>query len=120
MPLTLIRLVLALLLAPVPSTAAREGSKTDARQLCHRSLFYGNDAFRFINEEGLKQPGRYQILPVAAQHYLTDEEVKAKSPNFLFEELRTQLAQEPIKFRLLLQLPNSGESHGRCVHCLAG
>jgi catalase len=71
--------------------------------------FYGDDAFRFVNEKGLKQAVRYQILPVAGQHYLTEAEAKAKSPNFLFEELRTHLAQEPAKFRLLVQLPNSGD-----------
>ncbi len=71
--------------------------------------FYGNTSFLFVNKKGLKQVGRYQILPVAGQHYLTDAEAKAKSSNFLSEELRTHLAQEPVKFRVLLQLPSSGD-----------
>lgn len=71
--------------------------------------FYGDDTFLFVNKEGRKQAVRYQILPVAGEHYLTDAEAKAKSANFLFEELRTHLAQEPVRFRLLVQLPNSGD-----------
>jgi len=35
---------------------------------------------------------------------------KSKTPNFLIEELKTHLAQEPVKFRLLLQLPNPGDA----------
>ena len=69
-----------------------------------------NQGLRLIRtEEGLKQAGRYQILPVAGQHYVTDEEATAKSPDFLVEELRTHFAQEPIKFRLQVQLPNPGD-----------
>lgn len=71
--------------------------------------FYGDDTFFFVNNKGVKQAVRYQILPVAGQHYLTEAEAKAKSPNFLFEEIRTHLTQEPAKFQLLVQLPNSGD-----------
>lgn len=71
--------------------------------------YYGDDTFLLVNKKGPKQAVRYQILPVAGQHYLTDSEAKLKSPNFLFEELRTHLAQEPVKFRFLIQLPNSGD-----------
>jgi catalase len=71
--------------------------------------FFGNNAFRFVNEKGQKQIGRYRIVPVAGPHYLDDAAAKAKSPNFLFEELKTRLAQAPAKFRLLLQLPEPGD-----------
>ena len=72
--------------------------------------FFGNNAFVFINQKGVKQVGRYQILPVAGQHYVSDAEGKTKTPNFLIEELGTRLAQEPVKFRLVLQLPNPGDA----------
>jgi catalase len=71
--------------------------------------FYGNHAFRFVNAKGQKQIGRYRIVPVAGARYLDDAEAKAKSPDFLFDELKTRLAQEPAKFRLLLQLPEPGD-----------
>jgi catalase len=72
--------------------------------------FFGNNAWIFINQQGVKQAGRYQILPVAGQHYVSDADGKSKTPNFLIEELETHLAEEPVKFRLLLQLPNPGDA----------
>jgi catalase len=72
--------------------------------------FYGNNAFVFVNKSGAKQPVRYQILPVAGKHYLSDADAKAKSPDFLFEELRSRLPKEPAKFRLVVQLPAAGDT----------
>ena len=71
--------------------------------------FFGNNAFLFVNKEGVKQAGRYQIRPVAGQNYVPDAEAKSKSPNFLVDELRTHLAHGTIQFRLLVQLPNPGD-----------
>jgi catalase len=66
--------------------------------------FYGNNAFQFVNTSGQKQPGRYQIVPVAGTQYLDDAAAKAKSPNFLAEDLKIRLTQASVNFRLLLQL----------------
>jgi catalase len=71
--------------------------------------FYANNAFVFVNKAGVKQAARYQILPVAGQQYLSDGDAKAKDPSFLSAELRTHLAQGPVKFRLVLQLPGAGD-----------
>ena len=71
--------------------------------------YYGNDAFLFVNAEGKKQAGRYFIIPVAGQHYLDDATAKAKTPNFLMEELTARLKKEPAKFRLLVQLAEPGD-----------
>jgi catalase len=71
--------------------------------------YFSNDAFVFVNKEGVKQAGRYKILPVAGQHDLSDAEAKAKSANFLGEELATRLKAGPIKFSLVVQLPNPGD-----------
>ena len=71
--------------------------------------FFSNDAFIFVNQDGVKQAGRYKIIPVAGQHNLSDAEAKTKSPDFLVEELKTRLATGPIKFRLIVQLPNAGD-----------
>jgi catalase len=72
--------------------------------------FFANDAFVFVNQAGVKQPFRYQILPVAGQHYLSAADAKAKAPDFLIEELKTRLANGPVKFRLVAQLPNAGDA----------
>jgi len=72
--------------------------------------FFGNNAFVFIDQKGVKQAGRYQILPVDGQHYISDADGKTNPPDFLITELKTRLAQKPVKFRLLLQLPNPGDA----------
>jgi catalase len=71
--------------------------------------FYGNNAFVFVNAAGTKQAGRYQILPVAGEHYLSAAEAKAAAPNFLPDELRARLRAGQVKFRLVVQLPNAGD-----------
>ncbi|MEO8660517.1 MAG: catalase family peroxidase [Bryobacteraceae bacterium] len=71
--------------------------------------FYANNAFIFINTEGQKQAGRYQIIPVGGAQYLDDATAKGKSPNFLSEELPGRLAAASFQFRLVLQLPNPGD-----------
>ncbi len=72
--------------------------------------FFSNDAFVFVNKSGVKQPGRYQILPVAGQRKLSEDETKTKSANYLIEDLKTRLASAPVQFRLIVQLPNPGDS----------
>ena len=72
--------------------------------------FFSNNAFIFVNKDGVKQAGRYKIFPVAGRLDLSDAEAKARSVNFLIEELKTRLTAGPIKFRLVVQLPNAGDS----------
>jgi catalase len=71
--------------------------------------FFSNDAFVFENRDGVKKPGRYKILPVAGPKHLSEAEAKIRSANFLIQELKTRLAAGPIKFRLVVQLPNAGD-----------
>jgi catalase len=71
--------------------------------------YFSNNAFVFVNKDGVKQAGRYQFLPVAGRRDLSDEQAKAMSSNFLSEELRTRLAKGPVRFRLVVQLANAGD-----------
>jgi catalase len=71
--------------------------------------FFSNDAFVFVNQSDEGQPGRYQILPVAGQRDLTEEEAKGKSENFLVEDLKAHLGNRPVSYRLVVQLPNPGD-----------
>ena len=71
--------------------------------------FFANDAFIFVNQDGVKQAGRYKILPVTGQHDLSNAEAKAKPADFLFDDLKMRLASGPVKFRLVVQLPNAGD-----------
>jgi catalase len=71
--------------------------------------FFSNDAFVFVNQNGVRQAGRYQVIPVAGRHDLSDAEAKTRLASFLVQDLKTRLATRPIEFRLVAQLPNAGD-----------
>jgi len=81
---------------PIPTSFARES-------------FFAVSAFRFTNAEGAKRYGRYRILPVAGNEYLDQAGAAAKSPNFLFDELRGRIAKGPVKYRVVAQLAEDGD-----------
>ena len=72
--------------------------------------FFADDTFIFVNKAGVKQAVRYQIIPFAGQHDLSDEEAKTKTEGFLFDDLKMRLAAGPINYHLMVQLPNAGDS----------
>lgn len=71
--------------------------------------FYGNDAFIFVNAQNSKQAVRYQLVPVSGTKYLDSAAAARTEPNYLFDELRRRLAKEPVKVRVVAQLPNPGD-----------
>jgi catalase len=82
---------------PAPSSFARES-------------YFGITAMRFISQQGKSRYGRYRILPAAGNEHLDDAATKAKSPNYLFDELPQRLAQGPITFRIVVQLAEDGDT----------
>lgn len=72
--------------------------------------FFSNNAFIFVNDKGTRQAVRYQILPVAGKRQMSEEEAKTRTVNFLIEDLKARLAKGPMEFRLVVQLPNPGDS----------
>jgi catalase len=90
--------------------AAKFVQETQAAPASFGTLaFFSNDAFIFVNAQGLKQAGRYKFLPVAGVHNLSEADAKAKSPNFLVDELKTRLASGPIEYHVVVQLANPGD-----------
>jgi len=71
--------------------------------------FYGVNALKFTNANGVSHYARYQIIPVAGEHALSDAEAKKADPNYLMDELPKRIAQGPVKFRLLAQVANEGD-----------
>lgn len=71
--------------------------------------FYGVNAFKFTNTAGVSHYARYQIIPVAGEHALSDADAKKADPNYLMDELPKRIAQGPVKFRLLVQVANEGD-----------
>ena len=81
---------------PVPASFATES-------------YYGVNAFRFTNREGVSRAGRYRVRPEAAEEHLDAAEAARRPENFLFEELRERLSRGPVRFRLLVQLADDGD-----------
>jgi catalase len=71
--------------------------------------FYGVNAFKFTNAEGVSHFGRYQIVPEAGAHYLSDADAAKLQPNFLADDVRARLKTGPVKFRLLVQVAQADD-----------
>ena len=81
---------------PIPTSFAKES-------------FFAVSAFRFTNTDGISRYGRYRVLPAAGNEYLDETAAAARSPNFLFEEIRERIGKEPVRFRVAVQLAQDGD-----------
>jgi catalase len=82
---------------PIPSSFAMES-------------FFAVSAFKFTNADGVSRYGRYRVLPVAGNGYLDEAAAAAQGPNFLFDELKERVAREPVRFRIVVQLAEDGDT----------
>ena len=71
--------------------------------------FFAVSAFKFTNAGGVSRYGRYRILPVAGNAYLTEAEAAAQGPDFLFDEIKSRVAKDPVRFRISVQLADEGD-----------
>ena len=72
--------------------------------------YFGLMAMRFINTAGVSRYGRYRILPEAGNEHLEAAVAAAKGPNYLFDELEQRIAKEPVKFKVVVQLAENGDT----------
>ena len=72
--------------------------------------FYGVNSFKFTNAKGETRFVRYQILPVAGEHALSDADSAKAAPGYLMDELPKRIAKGAVKFRLVAQLAKEGDS----------
>lgn len=82
---------------PIPTSFARES-------------FFAVSAFRFTTAAGVIRYGRYRMLPVAGNEYLDEAGAAAQTPNFLLEEIGQRVAKGPVKFRIMVQLADEGDT----------
>jgi catalase len=75
-----------------------------------KESFFAVSAFKFTNANGVSRYGRYRILPVAGNEYLDDASAAAKTPDFLFDELKERIAKDQVKFRIVIQLAKDGDT----------
>lgn len=71
--------------------------------------FYGVNAFSFTNAKGESRYGRYQIIPLAGQQSLTEEQAAKAAPDYLMEELPARLKSSQVKYRIVVQLAEKGD-----------
>jgi catalase len=72
-------------------------------------VYYGVNAFAFINDKGDKTHVRYRLVPAAGEQYLDDAAAKAKGPNYLSDEIRARVGTGPVKFDWFAQIAAAGD-----------
>jgi len=81
---------------PIPSSFAREA-------------FFAVTSFKFTNANGAGRHGRFRFRPEAGTEHLSNEVAAGKSENFLFDEIDQRLSNGPIRFKVFVQLAESGD-----------
>jgi catalase len=71
--------------------------------------YFGVNAFRFTNSQGVHSHVRYRFVPRFGEQYLDAASVRAKSPDYLSEEMRERCAREPILFDWMVQVAGPGD-----------
>jgi catalase len=71
--------------------------------------FYGVNTFKFINAAGATTYGRYQFLPLAGNHYLSDAQAAKETSDYLSKEIVERLKKGPVKFALVIQVAAPGD-----------
>ena len=66
--------------------------------------FFGVNAFKFTDAQGISKFGRYRIVPESGAAFVSNEEAAKRAPNALADNLRASLDRAPVKFRLLVQV----------------
>lgn len=82
---------------PIPTSFAHES-------------FFAVSALKFTNAGDGSRYGRYRVLPAAGNEYLDEAGAAKQTPNFLFDEIKERLAKEPVKFRIVVQLAEDGDT----------
>lgn len=72
--------------------------------------FYGVNSFKFTNAKNVSQFGRYQILPIGGEKFLSQSENSKVSATYLMDELPKRLKTTPAKYKLWVQLAKEGDA----------
>jgi len=81
---------------PFPSSLARE-------------TYFAVTAFQFTNAQGESKFGRYRIVPVAGNDYLSDKDAANLRADHHYEELVERVKQGPIGFKIQVQVAAPGD-----------
>lgn len=71
--------------------------------------YWGVHGFGFTNAKGNKTWGKWVFEPIGGVQGLTDDEAKAKGPNFLFDDLRERVRAGNVAFDFNLEIAEAGD-----------
>jgi catalase len=74
-----------------------------------QATYFGVNSLKFTNAKGKPSYIRYRIVPRAGEHYLSPEERKARSSNYLQDEIVQRLAKGPVIFDWYAQIAETGD-----------
>lgn len=92
-----------------PSVPRAFASTSTPTSYAHET-YNGINAFVLVDAAGQRHPFRFRIEPVAGTAHLSAEDAARQDPDFLDQELRSELDRGPVRFRLLAQLAGIGDS----------
>jgi catalase len=75
-----------------------------------RQAYFAVTAFKFTNSAGQSRFGRFRFRPEAGTEFLSSEQAAHKTTDFLAAELSARLARGPVRFRVLVQLAEAGDT----------
>lgn len=74
-----------------------------------QATYFGINALKFTNAKGQSAFVRYRFVPHADAKYLTPEQRKAASANYLQDEIAKRVAAEPVSFDWFAQISGPGD-----------
>jgi catalase len=66
--------------------------------------FFAANTFEFTNAAGESTFIRYQFIPQAGEHILTDQEMAAKSITYMQDDIKARIALGPVKINMFAQI----------------
>lgn len=71
--------------------------------------YFAVNAYKFTNQGGVSQYGRYRIRPQGANEYLDPATAASKPPGYLMDEIRDRLGRGPANLVIAVQLAAPGD-----------
>jgi catalase len=75
-----------------------------------RESYYSVSAYKFTDAAGASRFGRYRIRPEDGSEYLSADQAAGTAANFLFDEIRQQIAKGPVELHINVQLAAAGDT----------
>ena len=73
------------------------------------ATFFGVNSFKLTNAKESSVFARYRLVPRAGEHYLKPEELKAKGPNYLQDEIVARVGKAPVVYDWYAQIADKDD-----------